>query len=1292
MLRIASVVLALLTLFAGALCCEANLLTNPGFETFPPGATYTGGTHFRDGWRYFSVNGASFTLETTTPAHGGSIALKLTRGNTSGDAGLDRDSTNFRVPVLPNRLYRGSVWARSDSGSRMSLILAPYTSSGTWLQTQGELVFPLSSAYARCAMEYLTPPNTAYLNFAIRVHQTGAIVVDDCELIEVPSAPRITYPVGEMVESLKPVIAFAGLPHTDYQVVITDGAGAVWDSGEVPGAAYSLTCPVSLQPQGSYQVKARIRHSGVWTEFGAPASFTTPSAPVVRITSPLEADSLRGPTVTAAWHAESPSAITSQTISVDGRAPVWLGTSARSYSMANLTEGLHSVTVTATSAEGTVSSTTRFHVRLTPATTGTIYYYDLGATLSGLTLSQRYDVCQAVAALQGLVNRSGPRLFVNYGSESAGWWSRLRESGNWLSRKTVVTLSSGISNLPSLFNTFKADYNGAVLWDPSVYATSNVADTVAGADALIPVRYDPASGSVYSRIIAAGPAISVQVDLRGRFTGAGTIWQTGIPSTGSRKCDAYVWARAQYLETGRCNPALMMYAVDGYWLATSSPPGGNTLVSRDYVIRNKGFFFDLSVWADEKPVDDPNQTLGLDLTTLRSILAAAAARTPGMIGIVGFVPWPFKYTNWGSAGGNHGPVETEWEYARWISHYNGYMDADAYGYVDFPNASLYSQFPLPDRLTQNRRLSHTALRKLGYIDADSIVSPLNYLSIYMGDYDSAAWVGIAAWGLWHDSNRGVYPTSWAFNPNHIDRIAAIYEYYNRTRTINDSFIAGDSGAGYVNPSCLMGTRWSGLPSAEEIWVRHNLDYFRRTNITITGFVLNGFAGPIGPGVDSMYAHFSVDGAFSQPTWYPQGDHMVGSMPALRQVRDLTGNATNDVNLVQPMGSQSGPRFLNFRTVLVSPTYLTQLYGGVAQRDTSIPWAFVDMRTYAALASRYYGHVPDCRATYTFDTIPDTLYAGSTIRAAVGVRNEGWRTWQASGSDAVTLVVTWKQGAQTVDSAIVPLTGDVASGEGAVLEFDWPVPAVSGDYTLAYTMARGGLSFEALGDYGWENEVKVESVVGGTCAGAKALADGAQVQILNAVVTAGIDQFLNTFYIEDESRVSGIQVYAGSGSGISVFEGDRVSLAGVMGSQYSERRITSPAIISRHAGLPLDPIGMGTASAGGAAANEFTPGIPGSSGAHNTGLLVRVWGRVTEVDAPGKTFYLDDGSGLVDSYGRRGVMVRCSGLASGNSIALPAVGQYVAVTGINGRTSVLGVMLPSIRPRKQADMKVLSDSP
>ena len=68
--------------------------------------------------------------------------------------------------------------------------------------------------------------------------------------------------------------------------------------------------------------------------------------------------------------------------------------------------------------------------------------------------------------------------------------------------------------------------------------------------------------------------------------------------------------------------------------------------------------------------------------------------------------------------------------------------------------------------------------------------------------------------------RGQTPLGWAFDPNLADRAPQALVYAYRHATTNDFFIAGDSGAGYLNPRALTVRPDSQLPSGLDAWTGH----------------------------------------------------------------------------------------------------------------------------------------------------------------------------------------------------------------------------------------------------------------------------------------------------------------------------------------------------------------------------------------------------------------------------------------------------------------------------------------
>ena len=160
----------------------------------------------------------------------------------------------------------------------------------------------------------------------------------------------------------------------------------------------------------------------------------------------------------------------------------------------------------------------------------TIYHYNLSYT-AHLSRQNAFEHMHLVAALSGLANREQPLLYTDLTSADAEWKIYLTSAGQWLNITTFLP----VPNVTSLVETLSFVFKGVVLYDPKVYATSNVASTASGVSSLLPVCYRPEdASSLYSQLVASGPKLSVEMNLVGMFNGS---------VSGSAKCDAYLWAK-----------------------------------------------------------------------------------------------------------------------------------------------------------------------------------------------------------------------------------------------------------------------------------------------------------------------------------------------------------------------------------------------------------------------------------------------------------------------------------------------------------------------------------------------------------------------------------------------------------------------------------------------------------------------------------------------------------------------------------------------------------------------------
>lgn len=215
----------------------------------------------------------------------------------------------------------------------------------------------------------------------------------------------------------------------------------------------------------------------------------------------------------------------------------------------------------------------------TVAASQTLYVFDLKDFINSLPSggNVRYDYLKFATALQGLANRDTARLYFKFNGythdQDTYWLNKLSESGEYLSNYT----KTNINDFWELVDMFRPYTNGLVLWDSAVPATSNIASTVAGADNLLPVRFDTARGSLYNALMIHGYKDSdIKVNLVQKFTGSGTIPNTSIASTGSAKNDAYIWAKTLYLDTGKTSPTKMTYSVDAWVLGATTTYTGTS--------------------------------------------------------------------------------------------------------------------------------------------------------------------------------------------------------------------------------------------------------------------------------------------------------------------------------------------------------------------------------------------------------------------------------------------------------------------------------------------------------------------------------------------------------------------------------------------------------------------------------------------------------------------------------------------------------------------------------------------
>lgn len=583
-----------------------------------------------------------------------------------------------------------------------------------------------------------------------------------------------------------------------------------------------------------------------------------------------------------------------------------------------------------------------------------IVYIDMRYTLKAdykdsMAVISVWDDLHTISALQGIVNRDKPRLYIEY-VESHGcsidayWWNRYRRKDEWLNGRDTLSMES----VEDVVRYFRPLLRGVVAYDSNVASTSNVASSIAGVENLLPLRWDIRPSSLYQRLTSGRDALEVQEWLVNEdgsplFTGRGMIPGTTRVSSESQKCDPYLWLLERYMKKGRIDGRYAGYYQDQLWRKKplSAPINHHTLTNHDFFISRKAFFFDLSPWPDEA-TDDITQPMGTDYRTLCEMLQQAHTlrRSSAPCYIGGFPEWAYKYTK--RAGGKHEDVATEWQFAELISRYMAFKDADAIGYGALANASFWQHFPLKKRYPQPW-ISKKKLKEAHYLNNDGIVDTTrNYVIIYVGDYDASSWVSQRTPDLWDNPYRGKLPMMWCISPVLSERVPHVLHNFRVTASPKDFFAAADNGAGYLMPGVA---EKEGAAEDINTWKRHCKKYYRKWGLSVTGFIIDGNGPEMGKKSLDAYRTFSRNGIV------PQKCNIIGNyrgMPILRSDYDLVSNNPKEAArvLVERVHLRKGVHFHWFRIILKSPEWYVNLVEEAKRLDPSIE--LVDMPTFFQL--------------------------------------------------------------------------------------------------------------------------------------------------------------------------------------------------------------------------------------------------------------------------------------------------------------------------------------------------------
>jgi hypothetical protein len=394
-----------------------------------------------------------------------------------------------------------------------------------------------------------------------------------------------------------------------------------------------------------------------------------------------------------------------------------------------------------------------------------------------------YRLC--AAALQGIINRRAPTVYLDYGIyddpdarrtnevflDDETWYGKYRTLlGNQDQRnleyyRQVHGFQTQVVNsLDELIRKHKESFNGYVLWDAAMPDTANLALMFASQEDLLPVEAGMETW-------AKQQGLDIRHDLRGKW---------------HERADLYAWAFTHLFHESK--PGVVACV----------EPGWQRPEFVDYLVQQKIFTFSLSSrsgglgdtlllllafgpprlreWIFSLGLDGLLRRLGLALKGWRS---SEVRLTTQIQQAVQADPYPTIF-------GWHTKRDDELAFMLHLSA-NGLR-------------------LVPSHLAGNFSF-HSQVQPLGMPQPIVVTEPEldpqgTYLTFTLSDGDQLMMMSNGELGNWYNPQRGCIPFNWETQPLLVELAPALFEKYARTATANDCLIAGPSGAGYVVPPLL----------------------------------------------------------------------------------------------------------------------------------------------------------------------------------------------------------------------------------------------------------------------------------------------------------------------------------------------------------------------------------------------------------------------------------------------------------------------------------------------------------
>jgi len=737
--------------------------------------------------------------------------------------------------------------------------------------------------------------------------------------------------------------------------------------------------------------------------------------------------------------------------------------------------------------------------RYAHAVDNVFYSFDMNFSF---TTNDGFDKGLLVSTLQGLVNREKPNLYIyrtampwsdyvdfytdnGFSGADDFWIKQATKPGNWLAGYKEEKLSS-IESLLEKFSYIKK----VVVWDPRVGATSNVAVTISGVETALPVMY---GGLMYQKLVneLGYEVITNLYELN--FADTSRIPGSSTTSSGSSKVNAYIWAKEKYIDSGKVNPNYLGYLEHYFGNGKALIDPADQITARDIVVSKKGFLFDLLPWSDEKPIDDPNQSLGRDKWIFEEILKSASAKAnwkESIIEVFGYPAWWSKYCKYKDPSSKYECWQTEHEAVKILSSYGAGLLA--LSNLGTNNLSFHQHFwDLNSSVWQNNSNFPELMNK-------------TYVMYVSGDGDSPELVRSVMYPNMENSKSANIPISWGITSNNYRYHGDVVDFFYKNMKQGDSVVGHISGCIYIFPDYWPDNKW-------ESYLKYCSLTNSRMDIAETAFIGKGDNITSEEKENSVYLNsmFSISGnglgisseerKFGDNFIYKNRMPVIAGMAPLSDVDSAYTHIIDKINNGY-LGNRNEigkkPKFFFIR---FDPSFnrdeILRLHNALNNKFSQSGWGILeavnskDFYYLARMATLDPNYL--YRASYRIEGMPTIMGVGETARIKVIVRNNGKDIWYKNG-DQLTNGKPYRLTSSVIQAEYqhswdtynngdyspgrLELTNNVGVGQTTIFSFILRAPSELGRYRLAVDMMREfETSFREQGQPPLEMEFEVKEI-------------------------------------------------------------------------------------------------------------------------------------------------------------------------------------------------------------------------